>query len=51
MFEALASASINIHMISTSEIKISCVVARNEVKRAMQVIHDKFVLSENRDED
>lgn len=46
MFEAMAAASINIQMISTSEIKISCVVARNEVKRAMQVIHDKFVLSE-----
>lgn len=45
MFEAMAAASINIQMISTSEIKISCVVARNEVKRAMQTIHDKFVLS------
>ncbi|HEY9841322.1 MAG: aspartate kinase [Candidatus Sericytochromatia bacterium] len=50
MFEALASASINIQMISTSEIKISCVVARTESRRAMQVIHDKFVMSESANE-
>ncbi|MBT9543788.1 MAG: aspartate kinase [Candidatus Sericytochromatia bacterium] len=46
MFEALSHARINIQMISTSEIKISCVVARSEVKQAMQVIHNHFVLPE-----
>lgn len=46
MFEALAKAGINIQMIATSEIKISCVVARDEVKRAVQVIHEHFVLPE-----
>lgn len=50
MFEALAAAKINIQMISTSEIKISCVVARSEAKLAMQVIHDKFVIPETEDE-
>lgn len=47
MFDALAQAQINIQMISTSEIKISCVVARQEVRKAMQVIHDKFVIDES----
>ncbi|PKL77570.1 MAG: aspartate kinase [Candidatus Melainabacteria bacterium HGW-Melainabacteria-1] len=50
MFEVLASAGINIQMISTSEIKISCVVARSEAQRAMQVIHERFVISEIQDE-
>lgn len=44
MFEALAEAEVNIQMISTSEIKVSCVVARSEAERAVQVIHDKFML-------
>ena len=44
MFEALAVAGINIQMIGTSEIKISCVVSRAEVKRAIQVIHEQFIL-------
>jgi aspartate kinase len=44
MFEALAAAGINIQMIGTSEIKISCVVSRGEVKQAIQVIHEQFVL-------
>ncbi|PIQ28615.1 aspartate kinase [bacterium (Candidatus Blackallbacteria) CG17_big_fil_post_rev_8_21_14_2_50_48_46] len=47
MFEALSKAEINIQMISTSEIKISCVVQRDQVKKAMQVIHEHFVLPED----
>lgn len=42
MFEALYSAGINIHMISTSEIKVSVLVDLADADRAVQVIHDKF---------
>ncbi len=42
MFEALNDAHINIQMISTSEIKISCVIRRNEADRAVTAIHGKF---------
>ena len=43
MFEALFEANINIQMISTSEIKISVLIERENTKRAMQVIHDAFL--------
>jgi aspartate kinase len=46
MFEALASAGVNIEMISTSTIRISCVVRASEVERAVKAIHDAFQLSE-----
>ncbi|MDD5937549.1 MAG: aspartate kinase [Clostridiales bacterium] len=42
MFEALFNAGINIHMISTSEIKVSVLVDLSDADRAVQVIHDKF---------
>ena len=42
MFEALADASININMISTSEIKVSVLVAQKDAERAVVAIHDKF---------
>ncbi len=42
MFEALFSAGINIHMISTSEIKVSVLVDEADADRAVQVVHDKF---------
>ncbi|MEA3489555.1 MAG: aspartate kinase [Candidatus Omnitrophota bacterium] len=44
MFSALASGNININMISTSEIKISCVVARKHADKAVRVIHKAFGL-------
>ncbi|MES2201443.1 MAG: aspartate kinase [candidate division FCPU426 bacterium] len=44
MFEALAEKSINIQMISTSEIKISCVISEKDVETAVRAIHDKFEL-------
>lgn len=44
MFEALADANINIHMISTSEIKISCVIDEDRIQEAVQVLHKKFGL-------
>ena len=46
MFEALAEAGINIAIISTSSIRISCVVRGSEVERAVRAVHDRFRLSE-----
>ncbi len=48
MFEALAEKGINIEMISTSEIKISCVVKRDEGEAAVKAIHEKFGLKHRR---
>lgn len=42
MFEALFAADINIHMIATSEIKVSVLIKAANAERAVQVIHDKF---------
>ena len=45
MFDALADESINIQMISTSEIKISVVVAERYLELAVRAIHKEFQLS------
>jgi aspartate kinase len=45
VFGVLAREGINIEMISTSPIKISCVIARGRVERAVQVLHEAFELS------
>jgi len=42
MFEALFESSINIHMISTSELKVSVLIDQCEAERAVRAIHDKF---------
>ncbi len=44
MFGALANAGINIKMISTSEIKISCLVEKDAAKDAVKLLHDAFKL-------
>ena len=44
MFEALASKRINIDMISTSEIKISCVIDKKYAQDAVKVLHRAFKL-------
>ncbi len=44
MFSALAQAGINIQNISTSEIRISCTVARQDADRALQAVHAAFGL-------
>lgn len=44
MFRALAKNQINIEMISTSEIKISCIIREADVERAVQAIHEEFEL-------
>jgi aspartate kinase len=46
MFESLAAAGVNIEMISTSSIRISCVVAEEDAERAVRVLHDTFELGE-----
>lgn len=47
MFTALANEGINIMMISTSEIKISCVIDDKYAELAVRVLHDTFELGEN----
>ncbi len=42
VFRTLADAAINIEMISTSTIRISCVVRGDDVNRAVQALHDAF---------
>ena len=45
MFDALAAENINIQMISTSEIKISVVVAERYLELAVRALHDAFALA------
>jgi len=45
MFSALAEAEINIEMISTSEIKVSCVVSEAQGLLALKSVHDAFGLT------
>ncbi|MBM3276513.1 MAG: aspartate kinase [Candidatus Handelsmanbacteria bacterium] len=47
MFQALAAANINIHMISTSEIKISCVVGQPDAEKAVRALHAAFKLDKS----
>ena len=47
MFKALSAAKINIQMIATSEIKISCVVAQDKGIQALKVVHAAFDLAAN----
>ncbi len=44
MFETLASAGINIEMISTSAIRISCVIRAGDMERAVGALHQSFEL-------
>jgi aspartate kinase len=46
MFETLADAGINIEMISTSSIRISCVVRADRVEEAVGILHAAFELSD-----
>lgn len=49
MFEALAKENINILMISTSEIKISCVIEEKYTELAVRVLHNAFGLDSEKD--
>ncbi|MFO8058951.1 MAG: aspartate kinase, partial [bacterium] len=44
MFEALSAGNVNIQMISTSEIKVSCVVDKKYGELAVRLLHDEFEL-------
>jgi aspartate kinase len=44
MFAALAKAGINIQNITTSEIRISCLISREQGKEALKLVHDAFEL-------
>ena len=43
-FKALSENNVNIQVISTSEIKITMVINKNLVDKAVQVLHDEFEL-------
>jgi aspartate kinase len=44
MFRALADAQVNIQNITTSEIKISCIIKKEDGAKALQIVHDAFEL-------
>ncbi len=44
MFKTLAKNKINIEMISTSEISISCIIKKSQAKKAVQALHKEFEL-------
>ncbi len=44
MFKALADGKINIQNITTSEIKISCIISKDDAPRALQIVHEAFDL-------
>ena len=48
MFRALAEKGINIQMITTSEIKISVLVAREHAQEALRTVHEAFELDTSR---
>jgi aspartate kinase len=44
MFDCLATGGVNIEMISTSPIRISCVIRKDDGERAVRLIHERFDL-------
>ncbi|MCL5058761.1 MAG: aspartate kinase [Actinobacteria bacterium] len=46
IFEALSSQNINLEMISTSEIKVSCIIKASQAEIAVKALHDKFKMAE-----
>jgi aspartate kinase len=44
MFGTLSDAGINIEMITTSDIRITCIIERDRVKEALDVLHSAFEL-------
>jgi aspartate kinase len=46
MFETLAAEDVNIEMISTSSIRISCVVRGDQVEQGVRALHKVFELDE-----
>ena len=48
MFRLLADGGINIQMISTSEIKVSCVIRKDEIDKAVRLLHDGFEMEKEK---
>jgi aspartate kinase len=48
MFKALADGKINIQNITTSEIRISCIISKEDGPKALQIVHDAFELGKAR---
>jgi len=46
IFSTLSNNSINIMMISTSEIRVSCVIDKKNTEQAVRALHDEFKLDE-----
>ena len=46
MFAALANERINVDCISSSEMTMSCIIKRDQIDRAVKVVHDEFFASE-----
>jgi aspartate kinase len=46
MFRTLADAEVNLQLISTSPIKVSCLIPRADVERAVRALHDAFGLGD-----
>ena len=44
MFQALADAGVNIEMITTSQIRITCIVGEGQVEMAVRALHRAFEL-------
>ena len=44
MFSTLAGVGVNIDMITTSEIRITTIIARDQVQNAVRALHDAFEL-------
>jgi aspartate kinase len=51
MFDSLAAEGINIEMISTSPIRVSCVIRRADADRALRAVHTRFGLADAPDDD
>ena len=47
LFETLSQANINVHLIATSEIKVSCVIDIRDINKAIRFVSDKFKLNSN----
>jgi aspartate kinase len=46
MFDSLSRAGVNIEMITTSEIRITCVIAADGLRKAASAVHSAFDLDE-----
>jgi aspartate kinase len=47
MFRTLSERNINIQLITTSEIRITCIIAEDKVKEAVKALHKAFALEQD----